>query len=155
MSIHMWELTTAQSKNATDLGFPLLWRDTTTTATIIKKKQLTGAGLQFQRFHPLSSWQDNLSIQADMALEKKLRVLHLDPQGAEINATLGLAWTYMTSKLTPIVIYFLQQGHNYSNKATPSNNATPYGSRFTHMSLWGPFLFKPPQPPQANLKNHV
>jgi hypothetical protein len=31
------------------------------------------------------------NVQADMVLEKKLRVLHLDPQVAEVNATLGLA----------------------------------------------------------------
>ena len=27
-------------------------------------------------------------------------------------------------------MYFLQQGHTYSNKATPPNNAIPYGQAF-------------------------
>ncbi|MGE9804592.1 hypothetical protein ACQP3L_28820, partial [Escherichia coli] len=50
-------------------------RDTMTTAKIIRKP-LIGACLQFQRFSPRQK-------QADMVLEKKLRVLHLDPQ--EVN----------------------------------------------------------------------
>jgi hypothetical protein len=31
------------------------------------------------------------SLKPDMALEKELRALHLDPQAAEVNATLDLA----------------------------------------------------------------
>ena len=31
------------------------------------------------------------SLQADMVLEKELRVLRLDPQAKEVNATVGLA----------------------------------------------------------------
>ena len=33
---------------------------------------------------------------------------------------------YETSTATPTVTYFLQQGHTYSNKPTPSNSAIPY-----------------------------
>jgi hypothetical protein len=33
---------------------------------------------------------------------------------------------YDTSKPTSIVSHFLQQGHSYSNKATPPNSATLY-----------------------------
>ena len=29
-------------------------------------------------------------------------------------------------KSAPLVTHFLQQGHTYSNKATPPNSATPY-----------------------------
>jgi hypothetical protein len=41
-----------------------------------KGKHLVGAGLQFQRFSPLMSWQ------ADVVLEKERRVLHLDLKAA-------------------------------------------------------------------------
>jgi hypothetical protein len=46
-----------------------------------KGKHLTGADLQFQRFSPLSYGRKHGNIHADM-LEKKLRVLHLDPKPA-------------------------------------------------------------------------
>ena len=39
-------------------------------------------GLQFQRFNPFLSWQEDAGMQADMVLEKKLRALHLDLQAA-------------------------------------------------------------------------
>jgi hypothetical protein len=42
------------------------------------------------------------------------------------------------------VLHFLQQGHTYSNKATPPNNAIPYSQAFKHMNHWRPKLFKPP-----------
>ena len=42
-----------------------------------KGQHLIGAGLQFQRFSPLSSWWVACSVQADVVLEKELRVLHL------------------------------------------------------------------------------
>jgi hypothetical protein len=41
-------------------------------------KHLIGAGLQVQRFSPLSSWWEHGSVQTNMVLEKELRVLHLD-----------------------------------------------------------------------------
>ena len=47
-----------------------------------KKQHLIGAGLQVQRFSPLSSRQEHGSIQADVVLEKELRVLDLDPKTA-------------------------------------------------------------------------
>jgi hypothetical protein len=40
--------------------------------------------------------------------------------------------------------HFLHEGHSSSNHARLSNSATPYGQTFKHMSLWGPYLFKPP-----------
>jgi hypothetical protein len=45
------------------------------------RKHLIVAGLQFQRFSPLSSRQENGSMQLDLVLEE-LRVLHLHPQAA-------------------------------------------------------------------------
>ena len=56
-----------------------------------KAKHFIGAGLQVQKFSPLSSWQEHGSVQADMVLEKKLRVLHLDLKAARrrLSSTLG------------------------------------------------------------------
>ena len=48
-----------------------------------KGKHLVGAGLQVQRLSPLSSWWKDRIMQADMVLEKELRVLHLDLQAAK------------------------------------------------------------------------
>jgi hypothetical protein len=59
--------------------------------------------------------------------------------------TLGLAWTFETSKLT-LRTYFFSARPYYPNIAITSN-ATPQA--FKYMSLWGPFLFKLPQPPCA------
>ena len=54
-----------------------------TTAT----GKATGAGLQVQRFSPLSSWWEQNSTQADMVLD---RSLYLDPQAARRREILGL-----------------------------------------------------------------
>jgi hypothetical protein len=40
------------------------------TAILIKERIELGAGLQFQRLSPLSSWREHGGTQADMALEK-------------------------------------------------------------------------------------
>ena len=67
------------------------------------------------------------SMQADMMLEKALRVLHLDPQAAgECPMECGLS-IYDTSKPTSTVTHF--------DKATPPNSVTPYqpmGARYIH-----------------------
>jgi hypothetical protein len=47
-----------------------------------KEKHLFEAGLQYERFSPLSSWQYG-SMQQTLVLEKELRVLHLDLQAAD------------------------------------------------------------------------
>jgi hypothetical protein len=52
-----------------------------TKASLIKKQHLIGAGLQVQRFNPLSSRWEHGSIQAGMAQEE-LRVLCLNPKAA-------------------------------------------------------------------------
>ena len=84
-------------------------------------------------------------MQADMVLEKELRVRYLGLQAAEgaVYYT-GVTRTQETSKPAPIVTHFLQQGHTYSNKTTPPNSAIPYGQAFKHLSLWELYLFKPP-----------
>jgi hypothetical protein len=52
-----------------------------TKASLIKKQHLIRAGLQVQRFSPLSSRWEHGSIQAGMA-QAELRVLHLHPKAA-------------------------------------------------------------------------
>jgi hypothetical protein len=49
----------------------------TKATTLTKDNILVGAGLQVQRFSPVLSRQEHGSIQADMVLEKDLRILHL------------------------------------------------------------------------------
>jgi hypothetical protein len=66
-----------------------------TKASLIKKQHLIGAGLQFQRFSPLSSRWEHGSIQAGMAQEE-LRVLRLHPKAVSgrltMNAELSLVF---------------------------------------------------------------
>ena len=69
-------------------GFVLVWVSIAVKrhhdhSNSYKGKHLTGDGLLFQRFSPLSSRQETRQCAADMVLEKELRVLHLDPQAAE------------------------------------------------------------------------
>ena len=52
-----------------------------TKASLIKKQHLIGAGLQVQRFSPLSSKREHGSIQAGM-VQAELRVLHLHLKAA-------------------------------------------------------------------------
>ena len=123
----------------------LLWTDTVTKASLINKEHLIGASLQFQRFSPLSSRWKHGSNQAGMA-HAELRVLHLHPKTASGRLTsreLGWGSYAHTDSDTP--------GHTYSNKATPTNVATPWSKNiqtitfhslapinlFKHMSLCG------------------
>lgn len=46
---------------------------------LLKIKHLSGAGLQFQKFSPWSSWRGPCGTKADLVLENQLRVLRLDP----------------------------------------------------------------------------
>ena len=60
-------------------------------------------------------------LQTD-GLEKELRVLHLDLQAAgERPSYTRSSWNiYETTRPTPMVTHFLQQGHTSSNKAIPT-----------------------------------
>jgi hypothetical protein len=80
-----------------------------------------------------------------MVLEKEMGVLRLDPKAAEGDwgYTGHRLSIYKTSKPATMT-HFFQQGHTFSNKATPPDSAIPYGTSI-HMSLWRPCLFKPPQ----------
>jgi hypothetical protein len=64
-----------------------------TKASLIKKKKqhLIGAGLQIQRFSPLSSRWEHGRIQAGMAQEE-LRVLCLHPKAASGRLTSRQLW---------------------------------------------------------------
>ena len=70
-------------------------------------------------------------MKADMVLED-LRVLHIHLQatGSDLCCTLGVPSASEISRAKPTVTPFLQQGHTYSNKATPHNSATPSGGHF-------------------------
>ena len=57
-----------------------------------KEKHLIGAGLQFRGAVHYQHGRKHGSVQADMVLEKELRVLHLDQQTTERDSKpLGLA----------------------------------------------------------------
>jgi hypothetical protein len=69
------------------------------------------------------------SVQADMVLEEP-RVLHLICMGA---------WPYKIPQSLPpqcTMTCWPQQGHSYSNKATPPNSATPYEPSFQKTWLY-------------------
>jgi hypothetical protein len=55
-----------------------------------------------------------------MVLKEELRVLHPDPKAAE-GSVCHTEFSLSTGdlKASPTVTHFLQQGHTYSNKATP------------------------------------
>jgi hypothetical protein len=72
-------------------------------------------------------------MQPDIALEKELRVLHLDPLAAGRESH----WTWLghlKPQSPPPVTYFLQQGYTYSSKATPSNPSEQHYSMMTEYS---------------------
>ena len=77
--------------------------------------------------------------QADVVLEKELRVLqlHLQAEGKEHR----WAWLRLLKPQS------LSQGHTSSNKSTPPNPSQvpfPDDQASKDMSLWGPYLFKLP-----------
>ena len=89
-----------------------------------KGQHLIGAALQFQGSVHYHHARIHWSIQADMVLEKELRILHLDLKAAR-KKTVFQASRRGVSNPTPTMTHFLQQGHTYSNEATPPNSATP------------------------------
>jgi hypothetical protein len=81
------------------------------------KKHLIGAGLQVQRFSPLSSRWEHGSIQAGM-VQAELRVLRLHPKAASGRLTsrqLGWGSYTHTHSDTPIPTrsHLFQQGHTF------------------------------------------
>jgi hypothetical protein len=109
----------------------LLWTDTVTKASLIKKQHLIGAGLQVQRFSPLSSRWEHGSIQAGMAQEE-LRVLCLHPKAASGRLTSRqLGWGR--------ILYPHPQWHTHSNQVTP----IPTRPHLQMVPLPGPRIYKP------------
>jgi hypothetical protein len=91
-----------------------------------KEQHLIGAGLQFQRFSPLSSWREHGSVRADIAVFRleEWRVLHLHLKATKKRDYLSgqpgggslLHWVkleHRTLKPTP-------QGRTSFNKETPT-----------------------------------
>ena len=79
------------------------------------------------------------ATQADIMLEKELTILHLDQLAAGREKKLHWTWLkHVTPQNPPPGTHFLLQDHAYFNKATPLIVAP-------HVSLWGPFSFKPSQ----------
>jgi hypothetical protein len=87
-----------------------------------KEQHLTEAGLQVQRFSPLSSrqetWQHPGRHGAGGAESSTSSCKGIQEQ------TVFQASRPRVSKSILIVTYFLKQGHIYSNKDTPPNSAT-------------------------------
>ena len=88
------------------------------------KGHLIGTGSYFQRFSPLSSWQEAQHVQADLVVEK-LTVLYLHPKETRCRLTVSQTARRRVSKPTPTAIQFLLQDHTYFNKVTLSNSVTP------------------------------
>ena len=63
-----------------------------------------------------------------MVLQKEMSVL--TSYNKKWSVSLGVALSNETSKVASTVTHFLQQDHTYSNKAIPSNSATPFGGHF-------------------------
>jgi hypothetical protein len=85
-----------------------------------KGQHFIGAGLQFQRFSPLSSWQETWWYPGR----------HGAGKGAESSTGSRrgfLTWASETPKPTPTVTHLFQLGNAYSDNAMPPNSTTPYG----------------------------
>jgi hypothetical protein len=86
-----------------------MWRDTMTTTALIKENIKVELAYSFGGLLHYYHGRKHDGMQA----EKELRVLLLDLQAVKATALLGLAWAYETSKPTPTLTYFLQQGHTF------------------------------------------
>ena len=85
----------------------MLCRNTMAKATLTKENISLGLAYSSEVHH---RGREHNGIQADMVLEKKLRVPHLDSHQQEVNVTLDLMsiWDF---KAHPLVMHFLQQSH--------------------------------------------
>ena len=79
---------------------------------IHKGKHSFGAGLGFQRFNSSSLWREHGRAQADMVLEKELRILHLDLKAAE-HIYLGMQNTHIHELKASLLktVGILPKGH--------------------------------------------
>lgn len=107
--------------------------------TSYKERHWLRANLQSQRFSSLS-WPEAWQQAADIVLDKELRSYIQIIRQQETY----LSWV---PKALPIVTFFLQQDHTYSNNATPPITAAPH--EFT-----GPFSFKLPEESEMLISRH-
>jgi hypothetical protein len=85
-------------------------------------------------------------MQADLMLEKELRILYLDLKGETVSH-IEYSRSIGDLRATSTVTHFLQKGLTYFKKAIPPNSVTAYGPSIQTHELWEPYLFKPPQLP--------
>ena len=97
------------------------------TITFIKETIESGLAYRFTGLIYYHHGRKQGSAQADVVLEKELRVLHLDPKHQEERMSHWAWLKLLKSQSLAQVTGFLQQGHIYLNKATSPNSATPYG----------------------------
>ena len=90
-----------------------------TKATVRKGNMLLGLAYRFRGLVHCHQGR----CMADVGLEE-MKVLHLESKGRQEKTGFHVA-RMRVSKPTPTVTHFLQQGHTYSNKATPPNSANP------------------------------
>jgi len=76
-----------------------------------KEQHLTGAGLQVQRFSPVSSRWEHCSIQVGV-VRKELSSTSL-PEESQEQIEHPQAARRRVSKPTPTVTHFLQEGHTF------------------------------------------
>ena len=114
-----------------------------------KTKHSIEAGLQFQRFSPLSSWWEAWASCRQTWCWRSQEFYILIQRQIEEDSLLQAArrrvfphWVeleHSTSKSTPTMTYFLQQGHTSSNKATSPNSVILYGQTFKPPhTIWWP-----------------
>jgi hypothetical protein len=104
--------------------------------------------LKFLEFKSIIIMAGSITVQADMVLEKELRILYLYLRTfrrpifplacRRVSLLKWVQLEHRTSKSTFSVTHFLQQAHTYSNKATSLNNATFYGSRYSNHHRYFP-----------------
>ena len=92
-----------------------------TKATLIKDNIYLGLAYRFRGSVHYHQWWEHGSIQAGM-VQKELRILYFiqdkqEKSGSHVVRT-------RVSLLTPTVTHFLQQGHTYSNEATPNSGTS-------------------------------
>ena len=109
-----------------------------------KGKHLIGAGLQFQRFSPLSSWQE--AWQRETCRHtwcwkswEFCILIQRQPKG-DCHSTLGIAWAFIWDLKACLHSDILS-----STRPHLLILPHPMGQAFKHMNLWGPYLLKPPQ----------
>jgi hypothetical protein len=98
-----------------------------------KGQHLIGAGLRVQRFNPLSSGQETQQCPGRHSAGGAESSTS-SSKGSQEQTVFHVA-RRRVSNPTLTVIDFLQQGHTYSNKATPPNSVTPWAKHIQTTTL--------------------